>query len=99
MSIVQSNQLERAARTYGDITNYYKSSITSWTLECLANGHSEHVKTCRNPSGAVEWELKMMTGGTGETSVQAFKNLMNSSRYNVFQGDIITGNIWHGSIV
>ena len=82
VNIVQTNQLERAARVYGDITNYFKANQTSFTLECLALGHTDHVLTCRYPSGAVEWELKMMLGGTAAVALQAMKNMLNKSRYD-----------------
>ena len=78
---MQTNQLERAARSYGDINNYHKSNICSFALESIANAHSDHVVTCRKPDGAVKWELQMMTGGTQAISCKCMSNLACRTRY------------------
>ena len=79
--IVQTNQLERAARFYGIISNYHKASTVVFFMEGVARVHSAQTKELRYISNVIPWELKMMTGGCHYASTKAMKLLSDTCKY------------------
>lgn len=80
----QTNQLERAAKFFGDISNLHTFNRCSFVLEGLANFHSTQTRDLRNPDNAIPFELDFMSGGTNRIILKTLKNLSEVEKFESF---------------
>lgn len=79
--ILHTNQLERAARFFGNISNYHKANTVAFVMEGVAQIHSAQTKDLRWIENVIPWELLMMTGGCHFASRSAMQLLSDTRKY------------------
>lgn len=81
LGIETQNQLDRAAVTFGDITNLHKATIAVSVLSHTAEWHSEQAKELRSAGATIEYELRMMKGAIHYHSRLTMFQALHTKRY------------------